>query len=526
MEIILRYSGTFEEFLSELALYVNIRVTDLGQGFAAAEVSDDMPAFLRSLPFIEDIELSKDIFLNETEDFIPCPSDPELRPKLYSGRGVIVGIIDTGIDYRDPRFRTADGRTRIISIWDQSIDGSPPAGFYKGSEYSAFRINEALSSPDPKRIVPHTDFSGHVTAVAGIAAGNTFGAAYNSDIIVVKVRQAENEYSKTTQIMKALRYIIDKARSLRRPLAVNISYGMNEGSHRGDSLFESYISAVSSEWKLSVIIPTGNEGAAGHHYEGRLNTGETLDIGFFTSAGIRSLYLSIWKNYIDEISCELFLPGGESTGVINRFSSPAFSAAGGLAISSVYGQPTRRSAAQEIFYDIRPAGRDIPAGAWELRMKAGSIGSGHIDIWLPTLEQVGAGTYFADPSDRLTMTIPSTCRKVIRTAGFDRITGAAAAFSGRGAGCPDDIMPDIAAPAVNISAPTPGGGIGSFTGTSFAAPFITGYAALLMEWGIVCGNSPFMYGEKLKARLRLAATRDPSIRYPDPSTGYGKIFGI
>ena len=525
MEIIVRYSGDFEEFITGLEDLGIFRPVDLGQGYAVIGISADMIPLLETLPLVEDTELPKDIFLeNDFTDPGNCPEIPDFRRSLYSGSGVLIGIIDTGVDYTNKEFRLPDGRTRIAAMWDQSADGTPPAGFYEGAEYSRDRINTALFSADPFSVIAKTDISGHGTAVAGIAAGNSTGVAYESELIVVCVRSASGEGEKTTQLMKGLRYVITKAAQLKKPVAINISYGMNEGSHRGDSLFETYISAVSGEWKTTIVIPTGNEGGAGHHYEGDLKEGEQLDIGFFTAQGIESLYLSMWKNYTDIISAELFFPDGKSTGVINRFTTSTKSVIDGLSVTSVFGQPGVRSVFQEIYYDIRPAGGIIPQALWTLRLRAGSIADGHFDIWLPTIEQVTAKTYFTDPEDTLTMTIPSTAQGIIRTAGFDRRTGAAAVFSGRGKRCPGEIFPDVSAPAVEVTAPSLTGGFDSLSGTSFAAPVITGYAAQLMEWGIVCGNSPFMYGERVKAEIRLRAQRSRELPYPDPSLGYGRIM--
>lgn len=523
MEIIVKYSGEYELFLSELEDSGIISSENLGQGYAVIDIETDMIGSLTEFPSVEDIEVPKDVFLNEFPAENNCEKGFEFRFGRYSGKGVIVGIIDTGIDYTNSEFRRSDGRTRIISVWDQRENGTPPAGFLSGAEYTEEMLNKALSSSSPFSVVKRTDNSGHGTAVAGIAAGSRRGAAYESDIIAVCVGSAESEDTKSVQLMKGIRYVIDKARMLKRPAAINISFGMNEGSHRGDSLFESYLSAVSSEWKTSVIIPTGNEGGAGHHYEGQLQSGETLDIGFFTAAAIRSFYLSMWKNYTDRISAELFLPDGKSTGVINRFTTASNVQINGLSITSIYGQPSQRSVFQEIFYDIRPAGGMIPAALWTLRLRAESIVDGHFDIWLPTVEQVTAATYFVNPSENLTMTIPSTASRVIRTAGYNAATNAYAAFSGRGATFPEYIYPDVSAPAVNVSVPTLSGGFDSFTGTSFAAPLVTGIAAQLMEWGIVCGNSPFMYGEKLKAELRLLARRTEGMIYPNIIYGYGLI---
>ena len=523
IEIIVKYGGEYAQLLVQLAQAGEFMAEDLGVGYAVIYADKEDVGALYGIPSVIDIELPRNVYVNELPSENDCPPSPEFRFSGYSGRGVLVGIVDTGIDYTNPEFLDSGGRTRILSLWDQTYDGDPPQGFISGTEYTDKMINYALMSPEPFSVIPPTDISGHGTAVAGIAAGTTMGRAFGADIIAVKTIRGSGEASTTVQLMRGLYYIIRKAQELGKPLAVNISYGMNEGSHRGDSLFERYITDVSRLGRTSVMIPTGNEGGAGHHYSGRLSDGETLDIDFFTAGNISSLYLSLWKDYTDEFSAELILPNGKSTGIVNSFTNRAESVIDGLSIKAFYGQPTRRSIFQEIFYDISPLYSQIPSGLWTLVLRAQNIVNGHFDIWLPTVEQAGTGTFFTEPSDELTMTIPSTADNVIRTAGYDRRTGSAAAFSGRGGGYPYCIRPDIAAPGVNVSAPSLYGGISSVTGTSFASPLVTGIAAQLMEWGIVCGNSPFLYGEKLKAEIHLLARRSDGVIYPDTVIGYGVI---
>ncbi len=522
MEIIVKYSGAFVDLLSEAAQLGTLRAENLGQGYAIVDW-DGAADQLYTVPAIEDIEMPREIFLNDDGLSGNCNESAVFRAQRFSGKGVLVGIIDTGVDYTSSEFRTADGKSRIAALWDQTAAGTAPEGFLSGAEYVQEQINEALLSGNPFSYIARTDASGHGTAVAGIAAGSTLGRAYQSELIVVRVSRSSTEQTLTTSLMRGVRYVIDTARRLRKPVAVNISYGMNEGSHRGDSLFERYLTAVAGEWKTTITVALGNEASAGHHYSGFMRSGEVQSIPFFTAALNGSFYLSIWKNYTDRLSAELLLPDGSSTGVINRFSSRTSIRAGELFVTAFYGQPTQRSVFQEIFFDIRPLEGRIPAALWTLRLTAEEIVSGRVDVWLPTTEQVTTATRFVNPDEELTMTIPSTADRILRVGGYDRRTDAIASFSGKGISCPEGIYPDVAASAVDVPAPTLSGGIGSFTGTSFAAPQVTGLAAQLMEWGIVCGNAPFMYGEKVKAEIRLLARRSRSIPYPDIAYGYGLI---
>ncbi|MDO4200123.1 MAG: S8 family peptidase, partial [Clostridia bacterium] len=401
-----------------------------------------------------------------------------------------------------------------------------------GAEYTNEQINEALLSSDPYSVVPEVDIMGHGTAVAGIAAGNgrasdgeNMGVAPKSSLIIVKLgEKGYPSFARTTELMRAVKYSLDKALEFGLPLVINISYGTNDGAHNGQSLFELYINSMAEKWKTSIVVAAGNEGSAGHHYSGRISTGEVQDVEFFYSGKNNSFFLTMWKNFADDFSVEIILPSGRSTGEVSYIDRVRNFRTGGTRIIVSYGQPKFYTTFQEIFFQIDPLEGELLVGIYKVRIRARKIVEGSYDIYLPTVEEVGADTSFVNASIDATITIPATAQNVITVGGYDSLRGIISDFSGRGYTLSVVYTkPDLVAPAVDILAPSMGGGYSLFSGTSMAAPFVSGSAALLMQWGIVQGRDPFLYGERLKAYLKKGARRTGRISYPNNSLGYGTL---
>ena len=407
-----------------------------------------------------------------------------------TGKGVIVGIIDSGIEYTHREFRG-----RILYIWDMSED--------------RVYTKEEIENGD----IGERDINGHGTAVAGIACGEK-GVAYESSIIAAAIRRNSQE-----DIMRAIEFIEEKGRELGMPVVINISYGTNSGSHNGQSYFEQYIDRISSEYNTVIVVSSGNEGDKGHHYRGQGNN----DIEFNIGGSLPSIHMELWKNFADSYTYEIISPNGNTGGVLDENNRVSDFILQSTQITITINDPEPDRVDQSIYIDLKGI-KFVDSGIWRLKIRAVNKVADGYSIWMPVGEGVDENTRFLSPEIRTTLTIPSTAYRALTVGAYDPVSGAMAPFSGRGYTREVEyVKPDIVAPGVNIETAALGGGYTVFTGTSAAAPFVTGAAALLMEWGIVKGNDPNMYGERLKAFLRRYAARDRSISYPNINEGYGKL---
>lgn len=530
-EVIIKYSGTLGQ-VREIAE----SVVELSNEFAIVTVREDRLEALAGIEAVEYIEKPKRLFFQvENGRRVSCMTSVQIRPPKLYGTGVLVAIIDSGIDYANLDFRNADGTTRIYALWDQTIPGNPPEGYVQGTEYTQEKINEALQQEnrtERMKIVPSEDRSGHGTAVTGIAAGNGRGSkgaryqgvASESGILVVKLGTPREEgFPRTTELMQAIDYVVKKAQRAGRPVAINISFGNTYGSHTGTSLLERFIADIANLWKSVICIGMGNEGASAGHTAGTLEENTEERIPLAVQMKETAINVQIWKSYHDIVDISLISPAGVQIGPIPEVIGTQRFVVGDTEILLYYGEPSPFHVSQEIFIEFLPKDSYITPGIWQFVLTPRKIVTGEYDLWLPSENVLNRGTAFRYPTERGTLTIPSTSQRVISVGAYDSLTFAYADFSGRG-GLEGESKPDLVAPGVDITAPTPSGIYQTFTGTSFATPFVSGAAALMMEWGIVRGNDPYLYGEKVKAYLRRGARPLPGFtEYPNPQVGYGAL---
>ena len=550
-ELIVKYTGDLERIASE-----NIQVTRLLNEYAILVVPESLIGWLADIPEIEYIEKPKRLYFARANGKRASCMTPVQRPPLsLTGRGVLVAVLDSGADYRHPEFRNLDGTTRIRALWDQTAEGTPPPGYYVGTEYTQEQLNEALTREGltqqeavreasdeglmqqgavrktsgemlarQNALPVSRDVSGHGTGVLAIAAGNN-GVAYESEILVVKLGSPKaDSFPRTTELMMGINYVIEKALEYRMPVAINISFGNTYGSHTGKSLLETYIDDISNLWKSVFCVGSGNEGAAAGHAGGRLAAGEIQNVEFAVGNYEPTLSLQIWKNYVDTFDIFLIHPNGTVLGPFYERPATQRYRAGRTELLVYYGEPSPYSVEQEIYVDFLPLGDYIDSGVWNVRLVPGRIVDGSYQMWFPSSAATGSATRFLRPRESDTLTIPSTASNVITVGAYNTATDAYADFSGRGSEDGGALKPSLAAPGVNIETAAPDGRYVSQTGTSFATPFVTGAAALLMQYGVVDGEDPFLYGEKVKAYLQRGARPLPGFReYPNNQVGYGSI---
>lgn len=523
-ELIVKYNGNLDRLTG------GIRVEPLIAGYAIVTIPENLIGAFSRMEEIEFIEKPKKLYPQVTAGLGASCFYPLLQPvsgKALSGQGVYMAILDSGIDYTDPMFRYADGTTKIAWLWDQGKRADaekgekPPQGFFTGVEYSRKMLNANLQK-NSERLT--TDVTGHGTNVAKIAVQG----APESELIVVKLDTARGTYPSTVSLFRAFTYVAKKAQAENMPVAINLSYGNTYGAHDGSSLLERFIDNITEVGRNVICIGAGNEGASAGHFAGKLSENEIQRISFAMGTYERSFSLQLWKWYADRMDISILSPAGEQYLIRNQNAGgeaqQAVMEQTKLLIFSGRPQPYRKR--EEVYIDFIPAETYLNTGIWTIEITPRRIVNGELRLYMPSAVVRSENTRFLLPSPAQTLTIPSTAQKVITVGAYNAYVRSYAAFSGRGDAGSDwteNSKPDLAAPGVNIRIGEGEGGA-VVSGTSYATPFVTAAAALLMEYGIVQGNDPFLYGEKVKAYLHAGARQLPGYdMWPNDQVGWGAL---
>lgn len=541
-ELIVKYNGDLSALRER-----GIVVEELIAGYAILTVPEGEVNNIAELPRIEYVEKPKRLFFAmDIGRDASCIPQVTVRDPYLSGEGVLVAVIDSGIDYTNSHFRSPNGSTRILYLWDQTVlpdealGRRPPEGFALGTEFDSEQIDRALQAANPAQrleLVPSIDVSGHGTAVAGIAAGSGVngyeGVAPESSLVIVKLGTAgENSFPRTTELMRAVTYVVRKAQELGMPVAINLSFGNTYGAHDGTSLVERFLDNAAEIGRAVICVGSGNEGASGGHIQGNTAAGRQI-VELAVAQYETTLNVQLWKNYVDSYRISLRSPGGEEVLLPELGQGKLTVLMENTEILIYLGEPTPYGVTQEVYFDFIPRANYITTGIWSFTVEPLDTVTGQYYFYLPSAGVRNSSTRFFASTPQMTLTIPSTAQRVITVGAYDSTYESYADFSGRGYIYPQRtvglvaagaVKPDLVAPGVNITAPDTFGGYGSFTGTSFATPFVTGAAALLMEWGIVRGNDVFLYGEKVKAYLRRGARPLRGEReLPNARVGFGAL---
>ncbi|HAN22150.1 MAG: hypothetical protein A2Y15_07805 [Clostridiales bacterium GWF2_36_10] len=462
--------------------------------------------------------------------------DPILK---LTGKGVLVGIVDTGIDYTNEVFRYKDGTSKIVSIFDQTVRSTTYQEFGIGTEYTQEQINLALASDDPYSIVPEQDTVGHGTFLASIAAGrqinNFTGAAPDAELIVVKLKKArpyylekycvpknqENAFS-SAAVMIGIEYIIKKAEQLGRPVVICIGLGTNFGGHNGFSIFEQYLTLVAQQIGICVCVATGNESQAGHHFSGKLkNKDESQFVQVSVGENVGCVYLSMWNNISDKLSISITSPSGEKIDRIIAKPNSKYTGSFLFDKSSViveYYFPIRVTGGQNTEIKIlRPS-----PGIWTICVCGDLVQEGNYHIYLPMTGFVDPSVKFVTPDPYFTTTIPATAVGIIDCGAYNVRNNNLCNESSWGPTRLFLITPDFVAPGVNVIGIFPNG-FGTLSGTSVAAAITAGACALILQWGIVDENNVSISTYQIRAYLIQGAAQSPNIDYPNFQWGYGRL---
>ena len=459
------------------------------------------------------------------------------------GEGVMIGIIDTGIDYENPLFKNADGTTRIAGIWDQTIQtGREPEGFLYGSEYIREEINEALQSDNPKEIVPTTDTDGHGTFVASVAAGGEnveedfLGAAPRAILGIVKLKEAKkylkqfyfiNEEAKCYQendIMLGMRYLELIAEKEQLPLIFCIPLGTNLGDHNGTSPLGNLLSYYSNVHNMAVVLGGGNEANQRHHYYGRLKGERGKDSVEIrverTGAGFT---LEMWTDIPNIFMITITSPAGE------RIPFPTVKQSESTSVHSFVFERTtvyvdyrllvERTNSELAFMRFENA----VEGIWKVEVEAIQVADGIFHMWLPVTEFLSGEVYFLRSNPDWTITDPGCVWTAMTAANYNGSNNSIAIDSGRGYTRNGSLKPDFAAPGINVMGATGRNQFVERSGSSISTAITAGASALLMEWLYYQLGRRNVDTVQIKNLLVLGTNRMDTEEYPNRVWGYGTL---
>lgn len=536
-------SPIYRKITSEEAERGNACIQNMDYGFQAVYVSQSLskPLSLENYRYnsipncyeLMDLEAMDDAGIRVVQTY------PTLN---LMGSGIMIGILDTGIDYRNPLFQNIDGSTRIAGIWDQTIqDGTMPEDLDYGSEYTEEMINEALRSENPLEIVPSMDTEGHGTFIASVAAGNAdldnrfIGAAPESTLAVVKLKTAKSYLKdfyairqdavcfQENDIMLALKYINGLARKRNMPLVLCIALGTNLGGHNGTSLLSALLDAYASTLNRSVVISSGNGAVQRRHFSHEfLNMDDVAEAEIRVEEGVNGFVVELWTTVPNIMTVAFTSPSGERTGYISFKQGYEYREEFLFDQTDVeveYRLLLENNDSQLIFMRFRNPSQ----GIWRISIKPVRISDGRFHLWLPVPGFVTGDVYFLQANPDTTLAEPGSSLVAMTVAFYNGIDNSVDINSGRGYTRDGRIKPDYAVPGVMVS----GAGLNNEfvvrSGSSVAAGIAAGAAALLMEWVLKQTDSWGVNSSQIRNIILIGAEQRPGAENPNREWGYGTM---
>ena len=536
-DFVVKYMGDFQKDLGGVPGLIFQKINAIyGVVYAPLTEIDALNISTYSYSFIPKCYTHMDFGSLSASGITRLQEHPYLQLK---GQGTAIAIVDSGIDYRNPLFQNEMG-SRILCIWDQTLEGDGTEVPY-GRVFWKNDIDRALASENPLEIVPSTDTNGHGTRMAAVAAGNYFpeenfsGAAPEAMLIVVKVKQAkkylrefylfpsEAELFQENDIMMGVDFAVRTANDRKLPLSVCLGIGSSQGAHIGRNPLSIYVDYASQFSLISASIAAGNEGAARHHYAGRLTHRENQ-----ASAELRvgnkepGFTMEFWGEPPEIYNLSLQSPTGEildisaSLGDVTQELSFIFVE---TRVEVNYVSIERQTGYTLAYFRfIQPA-----AGIWRIFVQGRDGQNVEFHMWLPVQGLISEETYFLEPSPYNTVTAPGDSLESITVTAYQYRDNSLYVQASRGFMPDGNVVPQVAAPGVQIRVPQLNGLYGLASGTSLSAAQTAGAAALLFEWAVVRGNQPYFTGSSVKNYITRGAKREDRLTYPNRDWGFGRM---
>jgi len=543
-DYLVEYRGNFKEEIDKVSYACGDIITNtIGIVSTSPQYLDQLLKDVTSITFIE--PRSKYVVQDISPSSVDNINAIKINPYLdLTGRGILVGMIDTGIDYLNEEFIREDDTSKIASIWDQTIQETSDQSVYMGKTYSNEEINNAIKAyrnkQDPYGIVPSKDDIGHGTEIAGIIGARGYnkefqGVASNCELVIVKLLESisyKNELQangvkytpiyNSSEILGGIEYLKNFAIRENKPMVIYLGVGTTEGSHDGNNMLSRYLSTIGKNRGIVTVTGVGNEGAAEGHASGYIRQiGDIATIELKISKEMKYFSFYIWVIKPNRASLNVISPNGEESNFIkakiNKIGTFDFVFFKTDMVVRYY--VPEHYTGHEV---IEVVFKNIKVGIWIFQLRGDYITDGKYNIWLPPKKTLPEDTKFLESNPFTTLTIPSTAKKVA-TVAYCGNDNALVASSGKGFNSSEIIInPDIATIGMNILTTKVSGGVTTVSGSSAATGIVAGACALLLEWGIIKGNDKTMFAPKVISYLTYGADRSNFLyTYPNREIGYG-----